>query len=98
MALTIGVDVGGTTVAAGVVDEQGRVLATAMRDVLAPPKCVHRAAPARGPRHYRRGARRRSAKLSAPRPTAINALVSGSGTTGTPPMVLKSPTVWLSDS
>ena len=32
MAVTIGVDVGGTTVAAGVVDEQGRVLATAQRD------------------------------------------------------------------
>src|SRR5664279_295032 len=32
MALTIGVDVGGTTVAAGVVDEQGSVLATAERD------------------------------------------------------------------
>ncbi len=32
MALTIGVDVGGTTVAAGVVDEQGSVLATARRD------------------------------------------------------------------
>ena len=32
MALTIGVDVGGTTVAAGVVDEHGRVLATARRD------------------------------------------------------------------
>ena len=32
MALTIGVDVGGTKVAAGVVDEQGRVLATATRD------------------------------------------------------------------
>lgn len=32
MALTIGVDVGGTKVAAGIVDEQGRVLATAMRD------------------------------------------------------------------
>ncbi|MDP9276840.1 MAG: ROK family glucokinase [Actinomycetota bacterium] len=32
MALTIGVDVGGTTVAAGVVDEQGSVLATAQRD------------------------------------------------------------------
>jgi glucokinase len=34
MALTIGVDVGGTTVAAGVVDEQGGVLATAKRDTL----------------------------------------------------------------
>jgi len=32
MALTIGVDVGGTTVAAGVVDEQGNVLATAERE------------------------------------------------------------------
>jgi glucokinase len=32
MAVTIGVDVGGTTVAAGVVDEQGSVLATAQRD------------------------------------------------------------------
>ena len=32
MALTIGVDVGGTTVAAGVFDEQGSVLATALRD------------------------------------------------------------------
>jgi glucokinase len=32
MALTIGVDVGGTTVAAGVVDEQGSVLATAQRE------------------------------------------------------------------
>ena len=32
MALTIGVDVGGTKVAAGVVDEQGIVLATALRD------------------------------------------------------------------
>jgi glucokinase len=32
MALTIGVDVGGTTVAAGVVDEQGSVLASAQRD------------------------------------------------------------------
>jgi glucokinase len=32
MALTIGVDVGGTKVAAGVVDEQGSVLATAVRD------------------------------------------------------------------
>ena len=32
MALTIGVDVGGTKVAGGVVDEQGSVLATAMRD------------------------------------------------------------------
>jgi glucokinase len=32
MALTIGVDVGGTTVAAGVVDEQGSVLETAQRD------------------------------------------------------------------
>jgi glucokinase len=32
MALTIGVDVGGTKVAAGVVDEQGGVLATALRD------------------------------------------------------------------
>jgi glucokinase len=32
MALTIGVDVGGTTVAAGVVDEQGSVLATTGHD------------------------------------------------------------------
>jgi glucokinase len=32
MPLTIGVDVGGTTVAAGVVDEQGSVLETAQRD------------------------------------------------------------------
>ena len=32
MGLTIGVDVGGTKVAAGVVDEQGIVLATALRD------------------------------------------------------------------
>jgi glucokinase len=32
MALTIGVDVGGTKVAGGVVDEQGHVLATALRD------------------------------------------------------------------
>jgi glucokinase len=32
MALTIGVDVGGTKVAAGVVDEHGSVLATALRD------------------------------------------------------------------
>src|ERR1700694_1317997 len=32
MALTIGVDVGGTTVAAGVVDEHGSVLATATRE------------------------------------------------------------------
>jgi glucokinase len=32
MAVTIGVDVGGTTVAAGVVDDQGSVLATAQRD------------------------------------------------------------------
>jgi glucokinase len=32
MGLTIGVDVGGTTVAAGVVDEQGGVLETAQRD------------------------------------------------------------------
>jgi glucokinase len=32
MALTIGVDVGGTKVAAGVVDEQGSVLATALRE------------------------------------------------------------------
>jgi glucokinase len=32
MALTIGVDVGGTKVAAGIVDEHGRVLATAQRD------------------------------------------------------------------
>jgi glucokinase len=32
MGLTIGVDVGGSTVAAGVVDEQGIVLATAVRD------------------------------------------------------------------
>ena len=32
MALTIGVDVGGTTVAAGVVDDQGSVLATASHD------------------------------------------------------------------
>jgi glucokinase len=31
MGLTIGVDVGGTKVAAGVVDEQGRLLATALR-------------------------------------------------------------------
>src|SRR5664279_5048244 len=32
MGLTIGVDVGGTTVAAGVVDERGGVLASAVRD------------------------------------------------------------------
>ncbi|HYM53205.1 MAG TPA: ROK family protein, partial [Candidatus Dormibacteraeota bacterium] len=32
MALTIGVDVGGTTVAAGVVDEQGGMLATVRHD------------------------------------------------------------------
>src|ERR1035437_5926771 len=32
MAVTIGVDVGGTKVAAGVVDEHGSVLATAQRD------------------------------------------------------------------
>jgi glucokinase len=32
MALTIGVDVGGTKVAAGIVDEQGSVLATALRE------------------------------------------------------------------
>src|SRR5665648_925152 len=32
MRVTIGVDVGATTVAAGVVDEQGSVLATAQRD------------------------------------------------------------------
>jgi glucokinase len=32
MGLTIGVDVGGTKVAAGVIDEQGRVLETALRD------------------------------------------------------------------
>ncbi|MGH8827974.1 MAG: ROK family protein, partial [Jiangellaceae bacterium] len=31
MALTIGVDVGGTKIAAGVVDEQGQVLATRRR-------------------------------------------------------------------
>ena len=32
MALTIGVDVGGTTVAGGVVDEEGGMLATARHD------------------------------------------------------------------
>jgi glucokinase len=32
MALTIGVDVGGTKVAAGVVDEHGSVLETALRE------------------------------------------------------------------
>ncbi|GAB3694428.1 ROK family glucokinase [Angustibacter aerolatus] len=35
MALTIGVDVGGTKIAAGVVDEEGAVLASALRDTSA---------------------------------------------------------------
>ncbi len=62
MGLTIGVDIGGTKVAAGVVDEQGQVLATVRRDDDRP---MTRAQPRTsiaevvrelGPRHPGRGA------------------------------------------